>query len=221
MRAPIFSPRMVHSGWGIDQFPRPALNAIAHAGMDAIWSSSRAGHDHHRLLGLNNLRTARRTWPDVYLYSYLTSRLHPDDPEAEATTRHLRELMRSCPGAKGIVFGVSRGVPLKDRARVGDCAAIRSDGKPDSRPSQRWWPCRLPAVARPHQAHRAQVCPDLDIVSGPTTGAGRQRRTDCADRNLLTDISLQATSRCSRTREMRDLTRWWTTPPVRGPGLLR
>ncbi len=36
VRAPIFSPRMIHSGWGIDQFPDQHLNAIAHAGMDAV-----------------------------------------------------------------------------------------------------------------------------------------------------------------------------------------
>lgn len=35
-REPVFSPRMVHSGWGIDRFPNAHLNAIAHAGMDAI-----------------------------------------------------------------------------------------------------------------------------------------------------------------------------------------
>ena len=34
-RAPIFSPRMVHSGWGLDQFPDAHLNAMVHAGMDA------------------------------------------------------------------------------------------------------------------------------------------------------------------------------------------
>lgn len=28
-REPVFSPRMVHSGWGIDQFPNAQLNAIA------------------------------------------------------------------------------------------------------------------------------------------------------------------------------------------------
>ena len=34
--APVFSPRMVHSGYGLDQFPDAHLSAIAHAGMDAI-----------------------------------------------------------------------------------------------------------------------------------------------------------------------------------------
>jgi hypothetical protein len=34
--APAFSPRMVHSGYGQEQYPDPYLSAIAHAGMDAI-----------------------------------------------------------------------------------------------------------------------------------------------------------------------------------------
>lgn len=36
VREPVFSPRMTHSGWGIDQFPDQHLNAIAHAGMDSV-----------------------------------------------------------------------------------------------------------------------------------------------------------------------------------------
>ena len=35
-REPLFSPRMVHSGWGLDQFPDRHLDAIAHAGFDTI-----------------------------------------------------------------------------------------------------------------------------------------------------------------------------------------
>lgn len=30
------SPRMVHSGWGLDQYPKPHLNTMAHAGIDTI-----------------------------------------------------------------------------------------------------------------------------------------------------------------------------------------
>src|SRR4029079_14793393 len=35
-RAPLFGPRMTHSGWALAEFPDAHLNAIAHAGMDAI-----------------------------------------------------------------------------------------------------------------------------------------------------------------------------------------
>jgi hypothetical protein len=35
IRSPVFQPRMVHSGWGIDQFPDSHLSAIAHDGRSA------------------------------------------------------------------------------------------------------------------------------------------------------------------------------------------
>src|SRR5690606_17709328 len=73
VRAPLFSPRMVHSGWGIDQFPDQHLNAIAHAGMDAILvfvkgpNTTTTGH-----LDINNLIDRAAAYGiDVYLYSYL------------------------------------------------------------------------------------------------------------------------------------------------------
>ncbi len=36
IRNPLFSPRMIHSGWGIDKFPESYLNLISHAGYDSI-----------------------------------------------------------------------------------------------------------------------------------------------------------------------------------------
>ena len=36
MREKLISPRIVHSGWGIELFPDSHLNAIMHAGFDAI-----------------------------------------------------------------------------------------------------------------------------------------------------------------------------------------
>ena len=35
-RKKLFTPRIVHSGWGIELFPDSHLNAIAHAGFDAV-----------------------------------------------------------------------------------------------------------------------------------------------------------------------------------------
>ena len=45
VREPLFSPRMVHSGWGLDQFPDSHLNAMAHHGFDSILVFAR-GVDH-------------------------------------------------------------------------------------------------------------------------------------------------------------------------------
>ena len=83
-REPLFGPRMTHSGWALDEFPDAHLNAIAHAGMDAILVFV-SGVDrtpdqftHHqaqpyggRYLDVNDLvDRAERFGLDVYFYAY-------------------------------------------------------------------------------------------------------------------------------------------------------
>ncbi|MGD9496454.1 MAG: hypothetical protein AB7Y46_09095 [Armatimonadota bacterium] len=200
VRAPIFSPRMIHSGWGIDQFPDQHLNAIAHAGMDAILvfvkgpDMTTTGY-----LDLNNLvDRAAHFGVDVYLYSYLVSRLHPDDPEAEAYYESTYgELMRSCPGAKGIVFvGESCEFPSKDPRTRGRLRLDPSpDGKPDPRPSPGWWPCTdYPQWLDLLKRILRRYNPDLDIVFWTYNwGWAPEEDRIALIRSLPTDISLQAT----------------------------
>ena len=145
-RAPVFSPRMVHSGWGIDQFPDPHLNAIAHPGMDSILvfvkgvDTTTTGY-----LDINDLiDRAAGFGLDVYLYSYLTSKVHPGDPDAEAYYEGTYgALMKAYPRARGIIFvGESCEFPSKDPHTTGRLRLEPSpDGKPDPRPSPGWWPC--------------------------------------------------------------------------------
>jgi len=148
VRTPLFQPRMVHSGWGIDQFPDAHLNAIAHAGMDAILvfakgvNRTTTGH-----LDLNHLvDRAALHGLDVYLYSCLHSNRHPEDPGAEAFYENTYgALMRSCPGARGIVLvGESCEFPSHDertrmRTRHGP---VPAGAENDRRPFPGWWPCR-------------------------------------------------------------------------------
>ena len=200
VRAPIFSPRMVHSGWGIDQFPDPHLSAIAHAGMDAILvfvkgpDMTTTGY-----LDLNNLvDRAALAGVDVYLYSYLKSRMHPDDPEAEAYYESTYgALMEACPGARGIVFvGESCEFPSKDPHTTGRLRLDPApDGKRDPRPSPGWWPCTdypqwLDLLKRILRRHN----PDLDIVFWTYNwGWAPEEDRLALIRSLPTDISLQAT----------------------------
>ncbi len=200
VREPIFQPRMVHSGWGIDQFPDTHLNAIAHAGMDAILvfvkgpNMTTTGY-----LDLNNLvDRAAHYGLDVYLYSYLKSRKHPDDPEAEAYYESTYgELMKSCPGAKGIIFvGESCEFPSKDEHTTGRLRGEPSpDGKPDNRRSPGWWPCFdypdwLNLVKRVLRKHN----PDLDVVFWTYNwGWAPEENRVALIESLPTDISLQAT----------------------------
>ena len=169
-RQPLFSPRMVHSGWGLDQFPDTQLNAIAHAGMDAILVLTR-GVDHttRGYEDFNDLvERAESFGIDVYFYSYLKSTRHPDDPEAKAYYESTYgALFKACPRAKGVVLvGESVEFPSRDaRTTQRPWDAPPENGIPSTKPSPGWWPCHdypqwiemLKSVIRPHK-------PDADIV---------------------------------------------------------
>jgi len=200
IRAPVFAPRMVHSGWGIDQFPDPHLNAIAHAGMDSILvfvkgvDQTSTGY-----LDLNNLiDRAALLGLDVYLYSYLVSRKHPDDPDAPAYYESTYgALMKSCPRAKGIVFvGESCEFPSRDPRTTGRLRLDPSpDGKPDPRPSPGWWPCTdYPQWLNLLKGILRQYNPEVDIVFW-TYNWGWAPEADrlALIRSLPLDVSLQAT----------------------------
>ncbi|NSW57602.1 MAG: hypothetical protein HPY44_16450 [Armatimonadetes bacterium] len=199
-RTPIFSPRMVHSGWGIDQFPDPHLNAIAHAGMDAILvfvkgpDMTTTGY-----LDLNNLVDRAALFGlDVYLYSYLISEKHPSEPDAEEYYESTYgALMKACPGARGLIFvGESCEFPSKDEHTTGKLRLDPSvDRTVDKRPSPGWWPCfdypewldLLKRILRKYN-------PNLDIVFWTYNwGWAPEEDRLALIRSLPTDISLQAT----------------------------
>lgn len=145
-RAPLFSPRMVHSGWGLDRFPDAHLSAIAHAGMDAVLlfvtGVNQTPHGHEDFNDL--IDRAQLYGLDVYFYSYLHSRLHPRHPDARAFYEQTYgRLFEACPGARGIVFvGESCEFPSLDPQTTGRLLNDPPpDGRPDPRPSPGWWPC--------------------------------------------------------------------------------
>lgn len=146
-REPVFSPRMTHSGWGIDQFPDAHLNAMAHYGFDSILVFAR-GVDHATMgyQDFNNLvDRAAKYGLDVYLYSYLRSTKHPDDPGAEQYYESTYgALFKACPRAKGVVLvGESVEFPSKDKRTSGRAYdAPLENGLPPTKPSPGWWPCR-------------------------------------------------------------------------------
>ena len=106
-RDPLFTPRMVHSGWGLDQFPDRHLNAIAHAGFDTILLFVK-GVDltTHGVMDFNDLiRRAANYGLGVYFYSYLDSYKHHSEPDAdEFFDRNYGRVFRECPGAKGLIL---------------------------------------------------------------------------------------------------------------------
>jgi hypothetical protein len=153
MREPLFSPRMVHSGWGLDQFPDEYLNLMAHYSFDAallfvgdpfgvaphLDRTPKGYRDFNELID-----RAERYGIDVYAYSYLKSHKHPDDPDAEAYyERSYGALFQHCPRFKGVTLvGESVEFPSRDPNTTGRLRLDpSSDGVPPSKPSPGWWPC--------------------------------------------------------------------------------
>lgn len=206
---PKFSPRMVHSGFGQEQYPDAHLSAIAHAGMDAILVFVK-GVDLTSVgyLDFNDLiRRAARYGLDVYAYSKIKSEYHPDDPGAwEHYNSTYGELFRCCPGFKGVVLvGESVEFPSKD-PRVSPLKYYNNsvDGIPTGKPTAGWFPCNdyhkwaamLQRVIYPQK-------PDADIVLW-TYNWGKQPEEDrlALIDSLPEGITLMATFEMFNTRKI-------------------
>jgi hypothetical protein len=143
---PLFSPRMIHSGFGLDQYPDEHIAAIAHAGMDAILVFVKGVDETpYGYLDFNELCWRAAAYGvDVYAYSYLKSHMHPDDPRAPGYYDNIYgKVFAACPAFKGIVMvGESVEFPSHDPHTTG---RLRLDPSPDNlpanKPSPGWWPC--------------------------------------------------------------------------------
>ncbi len=199
-RAPIYSPRMTHSGYGLDDFPDEHLLQIAKAGMDAILVFvSDVNQTPRGYLDFNALiHRAALHGLDVYAYSYMRVFVHPEDAGAwERYDGVYGRLFRCCPDLKGVILvGESVGFPTKD-SNAAPCEYFNNyvDGLPTGKPSADMWPCSdyrewiemLKSVIFP-------VKPDADIVFW-TYNWGCQPEKERVEliRSLPTDISLLVT----------------------------
>jgi len=199
-RKPLFSPRMVHSGYGLDMFPDAHLNAIAHAGMDAILVFTKDAHiTPHGHLDFNELIYRAAAYGiDVYAYSYLKSLKHPDDPEAEEYYESTYgRVFKECPGLKGIVMvGESVEFPSKDPHTTG---RLRLDPPkedlPTGKPSPGWWPCYdYPQWLNLIKKIIRKYKPDADIVFWTYNWGyvDKEHRIELL-KNIPTDITLLVT----------------------------
>jgi hypothetical protein len=168
-REPLFSPRMAHSGWGLDRYPDAHLNAMAHAGIDAIMvfvkdvDETPEGYQDFNYL----VNRAELYGLDVYVYSYLTSRLHPDDPDAQAYyDSTYGKVFQACPRFKGVILvGESCEFPSKDPNTTGKLRLEWPADQQQTKPSPGWWPCHdfpqwLTLLSGTIRAHN----PNADIV---------------------------------------------------------
>ncbi|MBQ6473871.1 MAG: hypothetical protein IJJ33_17925 [Victivallales bacterium] len=211
---PLFSPRMVHSGWGLDQFPDSHLNAIAHAGFDSILLFVKGPNQTtHGFMDFNNLiDRCEKFGLGVYFYSYLPSFKHPDEPDAEAFfDKSYGEVFRQSPKAKGLILvGESCCFPSKDErttgrerpSNIGDKSrgCVVSTEREfsvtvDHRQSPCFFPCRdYPQWLNAVKKAVRKDAPDADIVFW-TYNWGRESteaRLELIDA-LPQDVTLQAT----------------------------
>ncbi|MGI6337630.1 MAG: hypothetical protein ACOXZM_11440 [Eubacteriales bacterium] len=196
-KKPLFSPRMVHSGFGLDDFPDAHINAAAHMGMDALLVFTKdLNITPHGYLDFNNLiYRAAGMGMDVYAYSYYKSPKHPDDPDAPAFYESTYgNLFKNCPGLRGVTLvGESVEFPSRDPHTSG---CLRLEKKPgETRPSPGWYPCYdYPEWINLVKGIIRKYKPDADFVFWTYNwGYVNEEARIALIETLPTDISLQVT----------------------------
>ncbi|MBQ6915701.1 MAG: hypothetical protein IJQ65_08265 [Kiritimatiellae bacterium] len=163
-----FSPRMSHSGWGIDVFPESYVRLMAHHGFDAILVFVKEAYRTQVAWGDINdiIRTAKKWGLDTYLYSYVRAPVHPDDPKAAQVFRDsYGAIAAEYPGARGYIFvGESCGFPSKDPRTNGKVWPDKP-APGDTRPYPGFYPCSdYPDWLRGVKAAIDAESPGSDIV---------------------------------------------------------
>ena len=209
--APLFSPRMTHSGTELDTFPDNFLEACAHAGMDAIIVY--AGHPDTHLHGFTD---PKALWPgtgwgycdfnnlvwraegfglDVYVYSHMLCDVHPDDPSAEDYyDQSFGTLFRNCHGIKGVILvGETFEFPSRDPHTCGVRIQLKPAG--DSRVSPGWYPCSdYPQLVNMVKNTIQKYNPEADIVFWSYNWGWSEKAARLAlIENLPKDITLLVT----------------------------
>lgn len=142
-----FTPRMVHSAYGLDEFPDAYLSILAHYGYNAILIFVK-GVNRTELgeLDFNELISrAKKFGIDVYAYCDIVNFLNPRAENAEKVYDELYgSLFKACPGLKGMVFVGESVEFLSDDEHVVKHRynEYPKEGIPENKPSPGWWPCK-------------------------------------------------------------------------------
>jgi len=198
-KKPMLATRLIHSGYGMEQWPDEYLMKVAHEGRDAIMvfvtgvNQTRVGY-----LDFNDLISrAAKFGLDVYAYSFFLEGKHPDEEGAEEFyEKTYGELFKACPGFKGLTLvGEVMEYHSKD-PRVSQylCYEKHTD-LPDPRPKSGWFPCNdYPQVLEMIQKAVYKYKKDAHIIlwSYNWGNAPEDARVELIN-NLPKGISLQAT----------------------------
>ena len=203
VRKPLYSPRMVHSGYGLDMFPEAHMRNIAHAGINALLIFvCDVDVTPHGYQDFNDLIYRAAGWGiDVYAYSYMFSRVYPEGEEGERYYEGTYgRLFERCPGFKGVIFvGESCEFPSRDPHTHGKLRRDNMDENGEyiikDKPSPGWWPCYdypiwLNMIKRIIRNHK----PDADIVFWTYNwGYVEEKYRLELLRNIPTDVTLLVT----------------------------
>ncbi|MGN1094499.1 MAG: hypothetical protein ACI4SC_05910 [Candidatus Neoclostridium sp.] len=197
---PLFSPRMVHSAYGLDEYPEEYMVNLVKEGIDAIVvyvkdvNTTQVGK-----LDFNALiEKAGSIGLDVYAYCMLNNFNHPANENAEAVFDGIYgNFFRAHPGFKGLIL-VGESVEFPSRDEHVACRhyyELGPDNLPDGKLSPGWWPCKdypewLTLVVKSVR----KVNPQADIVFWTYNwGFAPEKDRIALINSLPTDISLQVT----------------------------
>lgn len=171
LKEPLFTPRMVHSAYGMDVFTENYLKRVAHAGYDTVlvYLRNDANHGSNGPCDFTHLiDMAEAAGLDVYLYSGIKNIYHPSDPEAKAFYEaQYGNLFRKYPKAKGLVLvGESCQFPSHDPNTTQKITgSSECCFRPGGKASPGWWPCNdFPEFVTLLRDSVHKYAPDADIV---------------------------------------------------------
>ena len=170
LRRARFSPRMVHSGWGMDLIPENYLRRMIHFGYDSLLvyvrrvGKTKSCSEYEDINAI--IRRAAAHGIDVYLYTSVKAYVHPSEPGAQKVFDDTYgEIARAYPEAKGLILvGESCAFPSKDNRACSDPYEVKK-ARGDKRPAPGWFPCYdypdwLNCVKRAIARH----APDMKVV---------------------------------------------------------
>ncbi len=146
MRKPMYSPQMIHSGYGFDMYPDSYLLSVLHEGRDAIMIFVKGINQTPKgFLDFNDvIERAKKIGIDVYAYSNIESNIAPHQDGAEGFFEETYgRLFDNCPGFKGIILcGESIEFESIDPHTSGKRFTDNFiDGIPTGKTSPGWYPC--------------------------------------------------------------------------------
>ena len=168
--APLFSPRMVHSAYGLEEYPEKYMVNLVKEGIDAIVvfvkdvNRTQLGRKDFNAL----IKRAKNIGLDVYAYCMLNNFNSPAAPDAEKIFDGIYgRFFRAHSGFKGLVL-VGESVEFPSRDEHVACRHYYETGEeniPDGKPSPGWWPCKdYPEWLNLVVKSVRKVKPDADIV---------------------------------------------------------